>query len=190
MRDGLKRVLDYSDYLATPEDGKRYEILRGDLLVTPAPRTIHQRVLGNLNGVLRDYFKTRAAEVFFAPISLILTDNDILEPDLLVVDDPALVTDRGVEGPPLLIVEVLSKSTADHDRGVKARRYAELGVRHYWLVDPDERRVECHKLVHERARDSYDRIATFEGSARLSLPDFQGLDLPLAALWPGPPDAE
>lgn len=184
MQDGLKRVLDYSDYLAAPEDGNRYEILRGDLLVTPAPRPVHQRVLGHLNEALREYFKKRAAEVFFAPIDLILTNHDVFQPDLLVVDDPKLVTDRGIEGAPLLVVEVLSKTTADRDRGVKARRYAELGIRHYWLVDPDARRVECHRL----SGGTYESLVTVAGNSRLSLPDFPGLDLPLAALWSEPRD--
>jgi Uma2 family endonuclease len=105
VQDGLKRVLDYTDYLAAPEDGKRYEILSGDLLVTPAPRPTHQRVLGRLVRALGEYFEKRAGEVFFAPIDLILTSNDVLQPDLLVVDDPAFVTDRGIEGAPLLVVE-------------------------------------------------------------------------------------
>jgi Uma2 family endonuclease len=181
MQDGLKRVLDYSDYLAAPEDGKRYEILRGDLLVTPAPRPAHQRALVRLVRALGDYFDRHTGEVFVAPIDLILTNHDVLQPDLLVVDDPALVTDRGIEGAPLLIVEILSKTTAARDRGVKARRYAQFGIRHYWLVDPDARRVECHKLVE----GAYDRVAAVDGSSRLSLLDFPRLDLPLATLWTG-----
>lgn len=182
MQDGLKRVLDYSDYLAAPEDGKRYEILRGDLLVTPAPSPIHQRVLVHLVRALGEYFDERAGEVFVAPIDLILTSHDVLQPDLLVVDDPSLITDRGIEGAPLLVVEVLSTTTAHRDRGVKARRYAELGIRHYWLVDPDTRPVECHKLVD----GAYERVSTMDQTSRTSVPDFPDLELSLATLWSKP----
>lgn len=185
MQDGLKRLLDYSDYRAAPEDGMRYEVLRGDLLVTPAPRPIHQRTLVRLVRALGDYCDGQGGEVFVAPIDLILTNHDVFQPDLLVVDDSRLVTDRGIEGTPLLIVEILSRTTALRDRGVKARRYAELGIRYYWLVDPDERRVECHSLVG----NAYDRVATFEGKSRISLRDFPGFDLPLNWLWTGSDDA-
>jgi len=143
---GIKRVLDYADYVAAPEDGQRYEIVGGDLFVSPPPRPVHQRVSRRLQRQLEDHFHTRGSEVFNAPIALILTPHDVVEPDLLVVDDPRLVSDRGIEGPPLLVVEILSASTRGRDRGVKARRYAELGVRHYWLVDPDARRIECLRL--------------------------------------------
>jgi len=180
VQDGLKRVLDYSDYLAAPEDGKRYEIVRGDLLVTRSPRPVHQRVLLRLAAALREHFLRRSSgELFVAPIDLILTDHDILQPDLLVVDDRALITDRGIEGPPLLVVEILSRSTADRDRGVKARRYAELGILHFWLVDPNARSIDCHRL----AGRVYERVVTLNGDATLSLPDFPDLALPLSMLW-------
>ena len=117
MGDGLKQVLDYSDYLAAPADGQRYEILAGGLLVTPAPSPRHQRIVLRIAGRFREYFESRKCEVFVAPIDLILTDHDVLQPDLLVIDDPGLVTARGIEGPPLLVVEVLSPTTAGRDRG-------------------------------------------------------------------------
>lgn len=180
MQNGLKRVLNYSDYLAAPEDGRRYEIVRGNLLVTPSPRPVHQRVLLRLATALREYFRDRSGgEVFIAPIDLILTEHDILQPDLLVVDDRTLITDRGIEGAPLLVVEILSSSTVDRDRGIKARRYAELGVRHYWLVDPDEQRMECHR----QSAGEFGEATVVEGEAILTIPEFPGLALPLSLLW-------
>lgn len=180
MRNGLKRVLSYADYLATPEDGKRYEIVRGSLLVTPAPRPVHQRVLLRLASALREHFRNLGeGEVFVAPIDLILTEHDVLQPDLLVVDDRGLITDRGIEGAPLLVVEILSRATADRDRGVKARRYAELGIHHYWLVDPEARRVECHRL----AGQGYERTAAAGGDTTLPIPGIGGLALALSQLW-------
>lgn len=185
MQDGLKRVFDYSDYLATPDDGKRYEILRGKLLVTPAPRPLHQRVVGRLYRLLADYFDRHGGEVFLAPIDLILTNNDILQPDLLVVDNEAVVTERGIEGPPLLAVEVLSPTTAKRDRGVKSQRYAELGIRHYWLVDPDARRMECF----DRAGSVFEKTVELEGDAVGSVAGFPGLEVSLPSLWRTTPPA-
>ena len=87
------------------------------------------------------------SEVFHAPLDVILTNHDVFEPDILVTADPSQITRRGIEAPPLLVVEILSPSTRKVDRGLKSRRYAELGVPHYWIVDPDEKRIECFHLA-------------------------------------------
>jgi len=180
MASELKRKLDYSDLQTTPDDGKRYELVRGDLLVTPSPTPVHQRVSKRLQAVLMEYFEGRAiGEVFDAPIDLILTNQDVFVPDLLVVTNPDHVSGRGIEGPPLLIVEILSPSTRKQDRGLKAQRYAELGVAHYWIVDPDRKRVECSRLEEGVFRPRTDA----EGDARLEHPDWPGLVVDLAALW-------
>ncbi len=180
MRSELKRKLDYSDLVVSPDDGKRYELVRGDLYVTPSPSPVHQRISKRLQRQLEAYFEDRSiGEVFNAPIDLILTNQDVFVPDLLVVADPSHVTKRGIESPPLLVVEILSPSTRSVDQGVKARRYAELGVEHYWIVGPERRRLECHRLV-ERAFRS---IVDAEGDATLTHPDWDGLILDLGALW-------
>ncbi len=180
MDTGVKAKLDYTDYVAAPDDGMRYEILRGDLLVTPAPSTQHQRVSWRLERELDEYFRTRGlGEMFHAPISVILTDRDVVEPDIVVVADPRQVSPRGIEGAPLLVVEILSPSTAARDRGVKALRYAELGVAHYWLVDPDARSVECFR---SEAGD-FRAAASARGAAILNHPDWDGLTIDLGTLW-------
>jgi Uma2 family endonuclease len=97
----------------------------------------------------------------------------------VVVADPRHVSDRGIEGPPLLVVEILSPSTAKIDRGVKSRRYAELGVERYWIVDPDRRRVECHRL----ADGAFRPLVEGEGDVTLTHPTWDGLSIDLARLW-------
>ncbi len=76
---------------------------------------------------------------------MILTDRDVVQPDLVVVANPAQISNRGIEGAPLLVVEILSPSTRTQDRTTKAERYASLGVRHYWTVDPEQRCLECYQ---------------------------------------------
>ena len=165
-RTGLKHKLDYSDYAGIPNDGKRYEILEGDLLVTPAPSPLHQRVSKRLQRQLEAYFEARSiGEVFNAPIDVILTTHNIVQPDLVVVDRVDQVSRRGIEGPPLLVVEILSPSTREQDRSVKARRYAALGIRHYWLVDPEARKVECYRAD----ASTYVLVAQGEGPVSLRL---------------------
>ena len=177
---GLKTTLDYSDYVHIPNDGKRYEIFEGDLHVTPAPSPLHQRVSKRLQRMLETYFEDSGkGEVFDAPIDVILTDHDVVQPDIVLVTNPEQVSKRGIEGPPLLLVEVLSPSTKDYDRTSKARRYATLGVCHYWILDPDMQQVECYRL----ANDSYELIAQAQDSAELIHPDWPELQISLPDLW-------
>ena len=180
MITGLKQKLDYSDYARIPPDGKRYELMEGDVYVTPAPSPRHQRVSRRLQRQLEDYFHARnLGEVFNAPIDLILTPHDVVQPDLVVVTEPAQVSDRGIEAPPALVVEVLSPSTREHDRTVKGRRYAALGIRHYWLVDLEASRIECYRAE----TGAYALVVQAEGDASLSHPDWPGLTISLAELW-------
>ena len=175
----LKRKLDYEDYAGIPPDRNRYEVIDGDLAVAPAPSPVHQRVSRRLQRMLEDYFHTRGlGEVFNAPIDVILTSHDVVQPDL-VVATPGQVSARGIEGAPLLVIEILSPSTAGQDRTVKARRYAALGVVHYWMVAPEARGLECYRL----AAGEYALLVQAEGDAILVHPDWAGLSIPLAELW-------
>ena len=175
-----KRKLTYADLQVTPDDGRRYELVRGTLLVTPSPRPRHQRISKRLTRLLEDYFEARGrGEVFVAPTDVILTDEDVFVPDLLVVADPSHVSERAIEAPPLLVVEILSPSTRRQDRGIKAERYAELGVAEYWIVDPDHERVELFRLED----GAYRLIAAAAGATSLAHPGWDGLVLDMGALW-------
>lgn len=180
MTIGLKQKLDYSDYAGIPPDGKRYELMEGELYVTPAPSPRHQWISKKLQRMLEAYFEARAlGRVFNAPIDVILTPHDVVQPDLVLVTDERQVSERGIEGPPVLAVEILSPSTRDRDRGVKARRYAAMGIRHYWLVDPEQARLECYRAE----AGAYVLLAQAEQAGSLSHPDWPGLVLDLANLW-------
>lgn len=178
MQSGLKTKLDYADYCAIPPDGKRYELIAGEVHVTAAPSPSHQRLVQRCLRILEDYFRS-PMEVLISPIDVVLAPHDVLQPDLVVVADPAQVSDRGIEGAPLMIVEVLSPATAQFDRTTKAQRYAALGVPHYWLVDPASQQVECYRL----SGGIYRSVAMGSAEATLSHPDFPDLQLPGPFIW-------
>ena len=141
-QDGSSVKLTYEDYCLIPDDLNRHEILDGEHFVNPAPGPGHQRALL----VLAVQFEVQLPKglVYIAPCDLHLTEVDVLQPDLMVLspDRRPIVTEIKVEGPPNLVVEILSPSTASLDRDLKRARYARGGVPEYWIVDLDERVVE------------------------------------------------
>jgi Uma2 family endonuclease len=140
----------YAEFARLPASGStRYEIIDDELIVTPSPGLRHQRVVKRLVRTLDDFAEANdLGEVFISPFDVLLEEGDYLEPDVLFVrkDRAHVVTDRGIDGPPDLVVEVLSPSTEDRDRGIKLERYRHYGVPEYWIVDPDARTVEIWRL--------------------------------------------
>jgi Uma2 family endonuclease len=130
----------YSEYARLPDDGNRYEVLDGEVLVTPAPTPHHQKVIQRLLIALLDYVEGPGHGWVFQDVDLLFASGHFLRPDLLVVppDGRAGITDRGVEVAPALVVEVLSPSSRTIDRVKKPGRYLEFGVPAYWVVDPFE----------------------------------------------------
>ncbi|MBI1726511.1 MAG: Uma2 family endonuclease [Candidatus Rokubacteria bacterium] len=174
-------ILTYSDYAALPDDGRRYELHRGELSVTPAPGTRHQRVIFPLGSRLYEHVRARGlGEVLPAPTDCILSDVTVLQPDLLYVatDRLAIISERGIEGAPTLVVEVLSPSTARLDRDRKMRLYAEHGVPYYWIVDPETRSIEAFALAGAEYA-----LAARLTSEPAALPPFSGLILDPALIW-------
>lgn len=175
-------ILTYKDYEVLPADGRRYEIHEGELSVTPAPSPQHQRILGNLNEILRQHVKARGlGEVFFAPIDCILGETTIVQPDLIYLDAArlSLVSGRGIEGAPTLVVEILSPSTTLIDRNAKRQLYRRYGVPYYWIVDPEARTIEAYSL----SEGEYQLVMRAAGSVAVSLPPFFDLALVPASLW-------
>src|SRR4029453_11376268 len=128
MSREIARLLDYDDFAAMPDDGRRHEILAGIEHVTPAPSLAHQWASKKLQRQLEDYFEARRLGlVFNAPVDVICTRHDAAEPDLVVVTDEGQMSRRGIEGVPTLLVEILSPSARAYDRVTKAGRYAALG---------------------------------------------------------------
>ena len=175
-------VLTYEDYLAMPDDGRRYEILDGEIAVTATPVTLHQLIVGNLYWVLRGHIHgRRLGQVYLSPITVILANTTVVEPDLVYVDNGRadLVGERGINGAPSLLIEVLSPSTAANDRGPKFQAYARYGVPCYWIVDTDARALEAYEL----GVDGYRLVDRAHGETPVSLPPFPDLVLVPEELW-------
>jgi Uma2 family endonuclease len=140
---------------ALPDDGRRYEVVDGELLVTPAPRWAHQRAVLSLARALHDYLAESAiGEVTISPADVELDARTLVQPDVFVV--PLAGSGRRmrdwteIEGRLLLAVEVLSPSTARADRHLKRRRYQRAGISEYWIIDLDARLVERWRPGDER----------------------------------------
>ena len=127
-----------------PDDGKRYETVHGELLVTPAPRWLHQRIVLRLARVLADYVDSGAlGEAVISPADISWSPDTLVQPDLFVASlEEARTEEWSNIKTLLLVVEVLSPGTARQDRFAKRRLYQEVGVPLYWIVDIDQKAVE------------------------------------------------
>ncbi len=142
------KVWTYEDYLKL-EDDKRYEIIEGELIEMPAPSVTHQRIVGKLFRLMSDFVEKKSlGEVFVSPIDVILSETNVVQPDLVFVSKGRsnIVRDKGIFGAPDLVVEVISPSTLKRDTEDKKRLYAKFKVRELWLIFPGERAVEVFSL--------------------------------------------
>ena len=146
------RRWSYAEFARLPDDGNRYEVINGEVCMTPAPRPIHQIIAARLT-VLFSNFATEhdLGWVLPGPIDVLFAEGDYLEPDLVFVrrERGGIISDRGIEGPPDLVVEILSGSTAERDRGIKRQRYAWFGVPQYWVVDPEAKHIEVYRMTND-----------------------------------------
>lgn len=157
------RPLTRADLVSLPDDGHRYELIDGTLIVTPAPRAQHQRAVVRLI-VLLDGACPPELEVFTAPFDVTLAEDTVLQPDVLVTRR-ANLTGRDPPAVPLLAVEVLSPSTRLVDLTLKRARYEVAGTQSYWVVDVDEPSLTVWELVEGR----YVEVAHVAGAATLTV---------------------
>jgi len=148
MREpGKKGIFTYEDYYSW-DDGARWELFEGAAYaMAPGPSTGHQSALIELSTLFHQYLKGKPCAVFIAPYDVRLNPDDaddtVVQPDLAVICDMTKIDKRGCKGAPDLIIEILSASTARHDRVIKYNLYLKAGVREYWIVDPDEKTVQA-----------------------------------------------
>jgi Uma2 family endonuclease len=141
--------LTYDDYVKLPDDGKRYEIIDGELFVNPAPVPQHQHLVLNIATALRSYFKGKGGgRALIAPTDVLFSDDRIVQPDVFVIlaDRASIVGKKNVQGTPHLVVEVLSDGTRRYDEIQKRRLYESAGVEEYWVVDPEIEALKTYRL--------------------------------------------
>ena len=174
----------YEDYLLFPDDGKRHELIDGEHYMTPAPSIKHQKVSGNLFGLLHAHLRrTNAGYVFAAPTDVVLSDQDVLQPDLLFVsaDRASIITEKCIQGVPDLTVEIISETTRKTDEIMKRKVYERYGVQEYWIVDPELERVKAYRMTPQGYVHA-DEWA-HEAGESLTTPLFPDFQIPLAEIF-------
>jgi len=177
----------YDDFLTFPGDGRRHEIIDGEHYVTPSPNTRHQALSMRLAVALGTFLEERSlGHLFSAPFDVVLSDIDVVEPDLLYVsrERADILTDQHVRGAPDLVVEILSPGTRKTDEVVKRKLYERLGVAEYWVVDPELDTVK----IYRQASAGFVRageLGTERGDI-LTTPLLPGFSVALAKLFASP----
>ena len=147
MRPAALPKLTYDDFLSFPDDGQRHELIDGEHYVTPSPATRHQRIHARLQGALFAYLRgSPIGEVFSAPFDVVLSNHDVVEPDLLVIlsSQTEILTPQHVRGAPAIVVEILSPSTRRRDEMLKRALYRADGRPR--VLDDRPRRERRHGL--------------------------------------------
>jgi len=176
--------LTYEDYVKLPDDGKRYEIIDGELFVNPSPIPRHQWIVVNVVAAFHSWFRAHGGgRVFVSPLDVLLEEHSIVQPDVIVIrsDRAGVVGKKNVQGPPHLAIEVLSESTRRHDEIRKRKLYERAGVDEYWIVDPELELVK----IYRRAGTAFGpaiQIDT-ETGGKITSPLFPGFALDLADVF-------
>lgn len=180
-RDPIPRLLTHWDLDHTPDDGNRYEVIDGELYVSPFPTFAHQKAVSALLAILWRYVEERQLGMVLAPgLKVVLDEPTGVGPDVIYISTARLVDMRedGFHGAPDLLVEVVS-SKPMLDRHLKFRKYESSGVANYWIIDPVQRRLEEYRLEGGR----YAFGADLRADQKFELKLFPGLTIDLRDLW-------
>jgi Uma2 family endonuclease len=186
MADAYKEEepFTYADILEMDEK-TRAEIIDGELFMMAPPTTDQQIISRELSGQLWEFLRGKPCKVYAAPFGVRLfpradfSDDTFLEPDIVVICDPAKITKAGCEGAPDMVVEILSPSNTRHEMLLKFRKYLAAGVKEYWIVDGDEKSVEIHLFDQGRCLTS---VAGDDDEVPVSI--LPGCTIKLRDLWP------
>jgi Uma2 family endonuclease len=176
-------TLTYADLASFPTDNTRRELIDGDLIVSPSPKTRHQVISQRLMLELGKHIEAHGGGmVFSAPYDVVLSERDVVQPDLVFVADAQqqIVTEANVQGVPALLVEIVSDARVDRVR--KRDLYARHDVAQYWIVDPDADRVE----VYRHDGTGYPKPQILEPGDELTFVPLPGLRIDLARLLARP----
>jgi Uma2 family endonuclease len=172
----------YEDYLELPDDGKRYEIIDGELYMSNTPTTKHQLISGKFFGLLFIYLQSHPIGILMsAPLEVFFSKTNLAQPDVVFICNSRgdIVKPEHVKGAPDLVIEVLSPSTEKRDRTVKLKMYAKFGVQEYWMAKEKTATVEIYRLQ----KGELVLVARLGKSDVLTSPLFPGLEIPLAEIF-------
>jgi len=180
----IHRKHTWDDYRTWPDD-ERWEVIGGEAhAMSPGPTSRHQRIARDLMNMLTRRFAKGHCEAIAAPMDVKLSEQDIVQPDLFVVCDRRQDKGTHFEGPPRLIVEILTESTTQHDRLRKSKLYARAGVQELWIITPSPEMVEILSLDGA----SYRLLHVFKKEDTLTSPAFPKLRIKLKDVFTMPPD--
>ena len=156
-----EQVYTTDDIYALP-DGERAELIDGQIYMMGTPSRIHQKLVGQLSRIIGNYIESNhgSCEIYPAPLAVFIKkdDKNYVEPDISVICDKNKLSDRGCEGAPDFIIEIVSPSSRRMDYYKKCALYAESGVREYWIVDPEKQRT----MIYRYEDDAAPMIVPFE----------------------------
>jgi Uma2 family endonuclease len=176
--------LTYEDYRLIPDDGKRHELIEGEHVMSPSPNTKHQRIAGSLLTALKNFLHDHPlGEIFIAPYDVVLSDFDVVQPDLVFVAaaQASIITNDNIRGIPTLVVEILSEGNRKLDETIKRQRYEHYGIAEYWIIDPEIEQVKIYRLSGGRYGQA--SVLSLEAQEILTTPLLPALRLPLATLF-------
>jgi len=172
-----KRRYTYADYL-TWEGPERYQLINGEVFLMASPSVTHQAILMELSLQFGNWLKGKPCQVFAAPLDVRLfpkkdkSDTTVVQPDLLVICDKTKLAKGSVDGAPDLVIEIVSPSNTHSELFLKFNYYLKAGVREYWVIDPEMKKVQVHIYENERYSSTI-----FEGNAGIPVTVLPGLEI-------------
>lgn len=176
-----EKRLNVTYYKLLPE-GAPYQLIEGELIMTPAPNPRHQIISARLFKKLSHFVDTtKTGIVLYSPIDIYLDDENVFQPDIVFIskERKEIIRRDGIYGPPDLVIEILSPSTASYDIREKFRVYERSGVKEYWIVDPDMNSIE----IYSNEKEHFSLITKVEGSGRAGSSLLKGFEIDIEEIF-------
>ena len=176
------KLLTYDDYRNLPDDGNQYQLIGGQLIMSPSPTYSHQVISRNLFSALDPYVsEKKLGEIIYAPFDVVLSMRDVVQPDLMFIraERSDIIAEKNVVEAPDLVVEILSEATKTIDRTSKKTLYEQNGVREYWIVDPIGKTID--QLILREG--TFELAGTFDSSQSLTSPTLEGFKLAVRTVF-------
>ncbi|GIW23619.1 MAG: hypothetical protein KatS3mg068_2626 [Candidatus Sericytochromatia bacterium] len=179
-----EKIWTYKEYLEI-EDENRYEILKGKLVMAPAPNRFHQDICGNLYFLIKKYLqKNNIGKIYTSPIDVVLREDIVVQPDLVIVlkENYKILQEKGIIGIPDIVIEIISPSSVERDLIHKKNIYEEAGIKEYWIVFPKEKMIEILFLNKDKQYDVF-HIFSIEKNKKLTSPLLKKLEINLNEIF-------